>query len=125
MSWGGQLHVSGGVYTVIDEKIRLLPAGERYKHPTRPFLVLSPTAIMQDDAWPVVVGCPLSTSDKWHTEYDVEILKGVAGLESNSWVRVPAIQPIEKDDLDFFKGQVPGNLLVQVRASIAAYCGLF
>jgi mRNA-degrading endonuclease toxin of MazEF toxin-antitoxin module len=124
MSWSQQLHCCGGVYTVNDGLIRLLPAGKRQKHPTRPFLVLSSTEIVLDNDWPTVVGCPLSTSDEWNTEYDVRLRRGDGGVDKDCWVRVTAIQPIEKKSLDFYKGEIGRQSLHEVRAALTAYLGM-
>ena len=124
MTWGRQMHVSGGVYQIKDNLIRLPPVEKRQQHNTRPFLVLSPAKVVQDNKWPVVVGYPLSTSRKSKTEFDVLVQRHEAACEQGCWVRVPAIQPVEKKNLDFYKGQLYSQTLDHVCAAVAAYLGI-
>lgn len=100
--------VRGGVYLVPDDILILLPSqfrkllhsGRRY------FLVLSGDATNEDLEWPIVSGCPISSQKSWRTKFDVQLGAGESGVQKKCWVRVPALQSIEKQHLEDFTGML-------------------
>lgn len=118
--------VRGGIYNVPDVGLTLPPESTRGDaHKTaRPFLVMSADAKNVDPNWPTVVGCPLSTSTTYKTQFDVKLAAGAGNVPKKCWVRVPAIQPIAKEDLGDKLGELPGDLLFDVEAGIAEYLDL-
>lgn len=116
----------GGVFQIRDEKLTLPPEsqrGEAHKS-ARPFLVVSRDDKNADTNWPTIVGCPISSSTGYKTQYCVKLSAGTANLTKKSWVRVPAIQPISKEDITQFMGELSADLMLDVDASIAEYLDL-
>jgi len=112
----------GGVYLVQDSVLTLPPESSREVHTTRrPFVVLSGDRTNQDPAWPVVLGCPLSSSTTWKTEFCIQLSAAEAGKKT--WVRVPAIQPLLKDHLEDLTFTLDSGRVEEVRASLLDYVG--
>ena len=117
--------VAGNLYYVADETIRLLPEERRQQHKERRlFLVLSGSEINSNDDWPVVVGCPVSGSTSFRTRFDVMLAYGEAGVIKKCWIRVPAIQPLLKQDLEDTTGALSPERLGEVQARVLEYLGL-
>lgn len=103
---GGQLRREvkrWGIYQVPDEVIRLPPeSAEREPKRSRYFVAISDTNL----DW--VVGCPTSTDPQMVIEpWDVELPAGACGTRDACWVRIPAIQPVDKIHLTNRTGAVP------------------
>lgn len=115
----------GDVYDVYDDLIRMLPEGDRSLHASRPFVVLNDTGNDHPN-WPVVMGCPISSSARSATAFCVQLHIGEAGMDKASWVRIAALQPLEKSDLapSRWRGRLPAERLAAVRGSILFYLGL-
>lgn len=117
--------VVGGVYLVSDNCLTLPPERAREIHETRrPFLVLSGPAHNGDPDWPVVLGCPLSSSTSWRTGLCVKIAAGEAGSDRKTWVRIPALQPLMRSDLQDLQGTLSTERLEEVQARVLEYMGL-
>lgn len=115
----------GDVYDVDDDLLLMLPENERSFYASRPFVVLND--IGNDQAnWPVVLGCPISSSARSTTAFCIRLLAGEAGMDRASWIRVAALQPMEKADLvpSCHRGRLPPRRLAEVRGSILYYLGL-
>ncbi|WP_158169973.1 type II toxin-antitoxin system PemK/MazF family toxin [Mycolicibacterium smegmatis] len=99
-----------GVYKVRDEDLRLHPEPDTRTTTTkaRYFVVLSNREVCQSGKWQYVVGCPTSTDPNHVTEYCVEAPRGSGNLPEDCWIRVPAVQPLDKSVL--FKGDYCGEL---------------
>src|SRR6476646_7728806 len=100
--------VRGGVYYVADDLLVLLPAQLRKVLHTgrRYFVILSGDETNSDDKWPLVSGCPISSQTGWRTKCDVQLGQGEGGVQKKCWVRVPALQSIEKQHLEDFSGHL-------------------
>lgn len=117
--------VRGGVYLVPDDITVLLPSQLRKVLHTgrRYFVVLSGDATNNDDDWPIVSGCPISSQTKWKTKFDVQLGAGEGGVQKKCWVRVPALQSIEKQHLEDFTGHLDPARIEQIDASVFWYLG--
>lgn len=117
--------IAGNLYLVADEKLRLLPEEERQQHAERRrFLVLSGSETNSEDAWPVVLGCPVSASTRFRTRFDVTLAYGEAGVTKKCWIRVPAVQPLRKTDLEDSTGTLSAERLKEVQVRLVEYLGL-
>lgn len=117
--------IIGGIYLVDDSKVILLPAERREIHEERRrFLVLSGPETNSDPRWPVLLGCPLSGSTRFRTRFDVKLAYGEAGVTKKSWIRVPAIQPILKTDIQDLTGTLAATRLAEVQARLLEYMAL-
>jgi mRNA-degrading endonuclease toxin of MazEF toxin-antitoxin module len=117
--------IVGGVYLVQDKLIRLLPEEERVvKDPRRPVVVVSGPDTNGDAAWPLVLACPISGSTSRRTKYDAQLAAGQGGVIKKCWVRVPAVQPLQKTDLQDRSGTLDERLLAQVHTRLVQYMGL-
>jgi len=115
----------GGMYMVTDSKLTLLPPEERKVHEERRrFVILSGSETNHDDGWPVVLGCPVSGSTRYKTKFDVQLGYGEAGVTKKCWIRIPAAQPVLKDDLQDLTGTLPPNRLEEAQARLLEYLGL-
>ena len=95
--------ISGGIYLVKDSLLILPSAEARAVHEERRrFVVISGDTNTETD-WPVVLGCPISSSTTHRTRFDVHLAAGEAGTAKRCWVRVPAVQPLRKVDLQDLK----------------------
>lgn len=116
--------VRGGIYLVPDDKLVMLPRALRQLlHDHRFFVVLSGDTTNSQQDWPVVSGCPLSSQTTLRTRFDVKLAAGEGGVTKKCWVRVPAIQSIEKADLWQFTGTLDPAKLDQIDASLFDYLG--
>lgn len=116
----------GGIFNIPDAKLTLPPESQRGEvhKSARPFLVISSDEKNLDANWPTVVGCPISSSTKFKTQFDIKLAAGTANLPKKCWVRVPAIQPISKDDLAHYLGELPEDEMLDVEASLVEYLDL-
>ncbi|MEU2299633.1 type II toxin-antitoxin system PemK/MazF family toxin [Streptomyces antibioticus] len=116
---------AGGIYYVVDEKLRLIPDEERQLHDTRrPVLIVTGPTANGDTKWPFVLACPISGSTSRKTRYDVQLAQGQGGVTKKCWVRVPAIQPLMKEALGDRLGTLEERLLSQVQVRLAQYLGM-
>ncbi len=118
----------GDVFLVADRLLNLPPASDRRVYPDtqpRPFVVLS-FLNGPDLALPTVLGCPISSETTRWTPLCVKLGAGEAGLKRKSWIRVPALQPVAKSDLDPNKllGRLPQDKLETAQKRILRYLGL-
>jgi mRNA-degrading endonuclease toxin of MazEF toxin-antitoxin module len=117
--------IMGGVYLVRDERLRLIPEEERVVHDTRrPVVVVTGPATNGDPVWQFVLVCPISGSTSRRTRYDVQLAAGQGGVTKKCWIRVPAVQPLVKAQLEDRSGTLDERLLSQVQARLAQYMGL-
>lgn len=100
---------AGAIYYIRDEKLRL-PGPDRQMHERRPVLVVSDqTRLHGQNAEPSstfasVLVVPISTSGTRKTQFDWPIEAGDGNLIRKGWARIPALQPIDKDDLEDMLG---------------------
>lgn len=117
--------VIGGLYLVADWKLKLLPAEERQVHDERRrFVVLSGSETNSEPDWPAVLGCPVSASTRYKTQFDVRLAFGEAGAAKKCWIRVPAMQPLLKQDLEDLTGTLSAGRLEETQARMLQYLGL-
>ncbi|WP_432107358.1 type II toxin-antitoxin system PemK/MazF family toxin [Streptomyces sp. AA1529] len=117
--------LAGGVYYVVDEKLRLIPDEQRQLHEARrPVLVVTGPTANGDLEWPFTLVCPISGSTGRRTRYDVQLAAGQGGLVKKCWIRVPAAQPLMKVALGDRLGTLEERLLSQVQARLAQYLGM-
>jgi mRNA-degrading endonuclease toxin of MazEF toxin-antitoxin module len=117
----------GGIYYVADEEMVLDKVDGEYREvheARRPFVVLSGPDQNGDRSWPTVLGCPISSSTTKKTPICVKLGAGVGGLVKKSWVRIPALQPILKTDLQDRIGVLEESKLEEVQARVLQYMGL-
>ena len=67
---------------------------------------------------------PISSSTARKTGYCVKLNAGEGGLVKKGWVRVIAVQPLLKSDLQDRLGVVPAERLEEVQARLFQYLGL-
>lgn len=108
----------GDIYIVADEILTFGEAHEPHRQGRR-FVVLS-----NDDAWRIVVGCPLSSSTQQRSKLCVRLAAGESGCIKKTWIRIPAIQPIAKRDLGNYVGQLSEDRLRETRTRVAQLVGL-
>ena len=117
--------LTGGVYLVADNALSLPPNSAReYHDERRPFVVVSGQEYNDNPAWPLVLGCPMSSSTRRKTEFCVKLAAGEANCIKKTWIRVPAIQPLEKKALGDYTGPLPDEKLELLRAKVLQYMGL-
>lgn len=118
--------IVGGIYWVEDSHLTLLPRKDRpLQHPRRSVIVVSGPETNSDEAWPFVLVCPLSSSTRRRTRFCVKIAAGgSAGANKKVWVRVPAVQPMEKELLQDRSGVASEEQLQAVQARLVEYLGL-
>ena len=113
------------MYLVADDAISLPPDSARdYHEERRPFVIISGQDSNDNPAWPLVLGCPMSSSTKQKTEFCVKLAVGEANCIKKTWIRVPAIQPLEKKALGDYTGPLPDEKLELLRAKVLQYMGL-
>jgi mRNA-degrading endonuclease toxin of MazEF toxin-antitoxin module len=115
---------AGGIYLVPDKEIRLIPEEEREVHETRRRVVVVTGPTNSEEAWRFVLGCPISGSTSKRTRFDVQLAAGQANVEKKCWIRVPAVQPFMKAQLQDYTGSLDERLLSQVQARLVQYLGL-
>lgn len=114
-----------GIYEVPDNAIRLPPEKDRNRHRVRFVVVMSEQTVCHSDAWPVVSCCPLSSSTRYDTPYDVVIPAGiVTGEDKETYARVHMIQPIEKVHLRNRVNSLPALLFEQIVANLTLHFGV-
>jgi mRNA-degrading endonuclease toxin of MazEF toxin-antitoxin module len=117
--------VNGGVYYVKDSTISLPPNEGREPHEQRrPVVVVSGPTTNSNGGWPVVLVAPISSSTSRKTSYCVKLAAGEGGVAKRCWVRVVAIQPLRKADLEDRLGVLPATRLEEVQARLFQYLGL-
>lgn len=117
--------VIGGLYLVADSKLSLLPEQERQVHDERRrFVVLSGSETNSEPEWPAVLGCPVSGSTRCRTRFDVLLAYGEANVTKKCWIRVQAVQPLLKSDLQDLTGILTGARLQETQARLLQYLGL-
>ncbi|GIE92298.1 type II toxin-antitoxin system PemK/MazF family toxin [Actinoplanes regularis] len=117
--------IHGGVYLVKDSAITLPPNDERQVHDERrPVVVLSGPNTNSFAGWRTVLVAPVSSSTSLKTGYCVKISAGEGGLPKKCWVRVLAVQPLLKSDLEDRLGVLPGDRLEEIQARLFQYLGL-
>ena len=116
----------GAVYWVSDEALELPPTPRvrRNFHQRRPFLILSADERNAEDAWPIVLGFPLSTSGVFVSEYDVSLAAGSAGLPEPCTVQVPLLQALAKRHILERIGQLDANVMEKVVLGHLRYADL-
>jgi len=116
---------AGCIYYVTDERVAMPPEQYRTKHDRRTVLVISAPTHNDDEAWPIVLVCPVS-SGELSSIHDVRVGAGVGGLRKKGWVRVALTQPVEKNDLQdcLSLNPIPPALLTQVHANLVNYLGV-
>ncbi|OSC38745.1 type II toxin-antitoxin system PemK/MazF family toxin [Mycobacterium decipiens] len=118
--------IRGGIYLIPDEAVVLLPkVVKRRLHKHRYFVVLSGDTTNNDAKWPLVSGCPLSGETTLKTRFDIKLGQGEGGVEKKCWVRIPALQSIEKADLWQFTGTLDPPKVAQIDAALFDYLGQF
>ena len=70
------------------------------------------------------MGCPTSSQTTWRSPYCVKIAAGEFGSDRKTWIRVPALQPLEKALLGPRLGLLDGERLELVQSRIADYLGM-
>lgn len=119
----GQI-VVGGVYTVDDDQITLPPNSSREYHDTRTVVVVSGPETNSDTRWKFVLVCPTSGSTRSKTRFCVKLNAGDGNLRKKCWARVPAVQPLLKDDLKDHWGVIPADKLELIQGRLIEYMGL-
>lgn len=73
-----------------------------------------------------VVGCPTSTDPNLVTDFCVDAPRGSGNLPQDCWIRVPAVQPLDKSVLfrGDFLGELKGEPRLRLEERIAEMMGL-
>lgn len=118
--------INGGVYYVKDSAISLPPNdGRKYHDERRPVVVLSGPNTNSFAGWRTVLVAPISTSTSLKTQYCVRLGANEGGLPKKCWVRVVALQPLLKSDLQDRLGVLSAERLEEVQARLFQYMGLY
>ncbi|WP_165970594.1 type II toxin-antitoxin system PemK/MazF family toxin [Actinomadura sp. 6K520] len=118
-------YVAGGIYLVPDKSLRLIPAEQRDVHDERrPVVIVTGADSNGDPDWPFVLACPISGSTRRRTRFDVQLSHGQGGVTKKCWIRIPAVQPLMKTDLQDRTGVLDEELLTQLQGRLAQYLGL-
>jgi mRNA-degrading endonuclease toxin of MazEF toxin-antitoxin module len=117
--------LTGGMYYVEDSLIRFPGEGAgRTPHvERRVVVVISGAATASDTGWPFVVVCPFSSQTKLKTRFCVPIPADQAPSLKKTWVRVPALSPLAKTDLQDFIQPLSEDRFREVQARVAQYLG--
>jgi mRNA-degrading endonuclease toxin of MazEF toxin-antitoxin module len=86
-------------------------------------IVISGEAENENEEWPIVMVVPCSSQSSHRTKYCVKLNHGVANVDKKCWARVVAAQPLAKDEIGDFVGQLPADLLEDVYVNWAEYTG--
>lgn len=116
----------GGVYWVPDRLLTLPPDYDREPYPRRAVVVISGGAENENQDWPIVLVALCSSQSSQaslRTRYCVKLSQGVANVSKKCWIRVAAAQPIAKDDIGDYVGQVPAHLLEDIYVNLAECTG--
>lgn len=113
---------AGCIYWVADALVKMPPENNRTDHPRRPVLVVSGLTGNSEEAWPIVMICPISSGPK-ASAHDIRLTAGFGGLTAKSWVRVTLAQPLLKSDLTdcLSPNGIPQATLQDVHAAIFSY----
>lgn len=114
----------GGVYWVADNRLTLPPNDERTVKPKRPVIVVSGDETNENPDWPIVLVVPISTSPTLRTPFCLKLGAGVGNLPAKCWARVVAVQPLAKDDIQDFLGNIPSDMAAILDENLLAYLGL-
>ena len=118
-------HLAGGVYLISGKTLRLIPEEQRVVHDERrPVVVVTGIESNGDPEWPFVLACRISASTRRRTRFDVQLAMGQGGATKKCWIRIPAVQPLMKSDLEDQSGTLDEALLTQVQGRLAQYLGL-
>lgn len=116
--------VYGGLYWVSDAALSLPPNDDRHLHDRRPVLVISGPETNSDPLWPVVLIMPLSSETGRKTKFCVKVPAFEGNLEKKTWVRVPAVQPLLKRDLQDYLGTLPDSRVDEIQGRLWQYLGM-
>ncbi|MFI7552505.1 type II toxin-antitoxin system PemK/MazF family toxin [Micromonospora sediminimaris] len=117
--------VIGGLYYVKDSIVSLPPNDGRNIHDERrPVVVLSGPNTNSFAGWRTVLVAPTSTSTSLKTKYCVKLAAGEGNLPKKCWVRVVAVQPLLKSDLQDHLGVLSAARLEEIQARLFQYMGL-
>lgn len=119
--------IVGGIYWVADDEMVLEKVDDEHREvhdERRLFVVLSGLDHNGDRSWPSVLGCPISGSTSKKTPLCVKLPAGAANVTKKCWVRIPALQPLLKDDLQDRIGVLEQGKLEEVQARVLQYMGL-
>lgn len=117
--------IIGGIYYVKDDTVSLPPNDDRDVHAERrPVVVLSGPTSNSFGGWPFVLAAPISSSTSRKTKYCVKLGAGEGGVSKKCWVRIVAIQPLLKADLQDRLGVLTGERLEEIQARLFEYMGL-
>lgn len=118
--------INGGVYFVKDSVVSLPPNDDRnYHDERRPVVVLSGPDTNGLAGWRTVLVAPISSSTSLKTQYCVRLSAGEGGLAKKCWIRVIAVQPLLKSDLEDRLGVLSAERLEEVQARLFQYMGLY
>lgn len=118
--------INGGVYYVKDPVISLPPNDDRNIHEERrPVVVLSGPNTNSFAGWRTVLVAPISSSTSLKTQYCIKLSAGEGGLTRKCWVRIVAVQPLLKSDLEDRLGVLPAERLEEIQARLFQYMGLY
>ncbi|MDG4763624.1 type II toxin-antitoxin system PemK/MazF family toxin [Solwaraspora sp. WMMD406] len=121
MTTTNSLVINGGIYYVKDKAISLPPNdGRNYHDERRPVVVLSGPDTNSLAGWPTVLVAPISTSPKLKTQYCVKLGASEGGLPKKCWVRVVAVQPLLKSDLQDRLGVLSAERLEEIQARLSS-----
>lgn len=109
---------------VPDKALSLPPNAGREFHGQRPVIVISGDAQNADDTWRHILVIPTSSSGRLKTEFCVKLAYGTANLTSKCWARTPMPQPVAKNDLIDYLGQMPADIMETIDNGLLAYMGL-
>ncbi|MFI6758977.1 type II toxin-antitoxin system PemK/MazF family toxin [Micromonospora sp. NPDC050417] len=117
--------INGGIYYVKDSVITLPSNDDRqYHEERRPVVVLSGPNTNSFGGWRTVLVAPISSSTSLKTSYCVKLSAGEGGLSKKCWVRVIAVQPLLKSDLEDRLGVLAAERLEEIQARLFQYMGM-
>ena len=80
--------------------------------------------VNSNQGWPLALVAPISSSTSLKTGLCVRLSAGEANLPKKCWVRVVAVQPLMKTDLQDRLGFLSAERLEEVQARLFQYLGL-
>jgi mRNA-degrading endonuclease toxin of MazEF toxin-antitoxin module len=100
-----------------------LPGGSRKR---RPFLVVSADAFNRNDRYPTVMVVHLTTTHRSGDSFpwEVEVPRGIAGLDATSTVKCNEVYTLLKMHLEAPTGTLPRSYLERVDGALALSLGL-
>ena len=87
-------------------------------------VVLSGPNTNSSAGWRTILVAPLSSATSLKTGFCVKVSAGEGGVARKCWVRVIAIQPLLKSDLQDRLGVLPAERLEEIQARLFQYLGL-